>query len=74
MLAIRLPEDIESRLKALAKATGRRKTYYARESILQYLDELEDIYMAEKRLEDIRAGREKTIPIEQVEKDLGLAD
>lgn len=74
MLAIRLPDDIESRLKALAKATGRSKTYYAREAILQYLDELEDIYMAEKRLEDIRAGREKTIPIEQVEKDLDLAD
>ena len=74
MLAIRLPDDIESRLKALAKATGRSKTYYAREAILKYLDELEDIYMAEKRLEDIRAGREKTIPIEQVEKDLGLAD
>ena len=74
MLAIRLPDDIESRLKALAKATGRSKTYYAREAILQYLDELEDIYLAEKRLEDIRAGREKTIPIEQVEKDFGLAD
>lgn len=74
MLAIRLPEEIESRLEALAKATGRTKTYYAREAILEHLDDLEDIYLAEKRLEDIRSGREKTIPFEQVERNLGLAD
>lgn len=74
MLAIRLPADIEARLNALAKATGRTKTYYVREAILEHLDDLEDIYLAEKRLEDIRAGREKTIPFEQVERDLGLED
>ena len=74
MLAIRLPADIEDRLNALAKATGRTKTFYVREAILEHLDDLEDIYLAQKRLEDIRAGREKTIPIEQVERDLGLED
>ncbi|MFP3427199.1 TraY domain-containing protein, partial [Pseudoalteromonas sp. SIMBA_162] len=36
MLAIRLPNDIEERLEALAKATGRTKTYYAREAILEH--------------------------------------
>jgi RHH-type rel operon transcriptional repressor/antitoxin RelB len=74
MLAIRLPADIEDRLNALAKATGRTKTFYVREAILEHLDDLEDIYLAQKRLEDIRAGREKTIPLEQVERDLGLED
>jgi RHH-type rel operon transcriptional repressor/antitoxin RelB len=74
MLAIRLPADIEERLNALAKATGRTKTFYVREAILEHLDDLEDIYIAEKRLEDIRAGREKTIPLEQVERDLDLED
>ena len=61
MLAIRLPEKLEKRLDRLAKRTGRTKTYYAREAIVQHLDELEDIYLAEKRLEAIRAGRTKTI-------------
>lgn len=74
MLAIRLPADIEKRLNALAKATGRTKTFYVREAILEHLDDLEDIYLAQKRLEDIRAGREITIPLEQVERDLGLED
>ena len=41
MLAIRLPQEIESRLSALAEKTGRTKTYYAREAILEYLDDLE---------------------------------
>lgn len=72
MLAIRLPEDIENRLDALAKATGRSKTFYAREAILEYLDDLEDVYLAEQRLIDIRAGRTKTIPLDDVMKQYGL--
>jgi RHH-type transcriptional regulator, rel operon repressor / antitoxin RelB len=74
MLAIRLPAEIEERLDALAKATGRTKTFYAREAILEYLDDIEDIYLAEKRLEDIRAGRTKTVPIEKIMKRYGMED
>jgi len=73
MLAIRLPESIEKRLARLAKKTGRTKTYYAREAILQYLDDLEDIYLAEKRLEAIQSGRSKAIPLEEVMRQHGLS-
>ena len=64
MLAIRLPEDIETRLKALAAETGRTKTALAREAIVEYL---EDYYLAEARA---RRNR-KTIPIAEVEAMLG---
>jgi RHH-type rel operon transcriptional repressor/antitoxin RelB len=74
MLAIRLPAEVESRLDALAQATGRTKTFYAREAILEHLDDLEDLYLAEKRLIEIRAGRSKTYSLEEVERSLGLAD
>lgn len=74
MLAIRLPEDIEKRLDTLAKATGRSKTFYAREAILEHLADLEDLYLAEQRLIDIRAGRTKTIPLADVMKQYGLED
>ncbi|MGD0293204.1 MAG: DUF6290 family protein [Terracidiphilus sp.] len=74
MLAIRLPAEIEKRLDALAKQTGRTKSYYAREAILEHLDDLEDIYEAEKRLADIRAGRVKTIPLEEAMKRYGMVD
>lgn len=52
MLAIRLPEDIENRLTELANKTGRTKTFYAKEAILEHLDEIEDKYLAINRLEN----------------------
>jgi RHH-type transcriptional regulator, rel operon repressor / antitoxin RelB len=72
MLAIRLPEKIEKRLARLAKKTGRTKTYYAREAILKHLDDLEDIYLAEKRMEAIESGRVKTVPLEEIMRQHGL--
>jgi RHH-type transcriptional regulator, rel operon repressor / antitoxin RelB len=74
MLAIRLPPDIENRLEALAAATGRTKTFYARQAILEHLDDLEDVYLAEQRLADIYAGRTETIALKDVMKKHGLAD
>lgn len=74
MIAVRLPEEIEQRLDALAKATGRSKSYYVREAILEYLDDLEDLYLAEQRLIELRAGRSRTYTLEELERDLGLAD
>jgi RHH-type transcriptional regulator, rel operon repressor / antitoxin RelB len=74
MLAIRLPTEVESRLEALAQATGRTKTFYARQAIVEHLNDLEDLYLAEQRLIDVRAGRSRTYTLDEVERDLGLAD
>jgi len=74
MLVIRLPEEIEERLAVLAKETGRTKTFYVREAIFEHLDDLEDIYLAEKRLADIRADRSKPIPLKKVMERYGLED
>ena len=74
MLAIRLPAEIESRLDALAQATGRTKTFYAREAILEYLEDLEDLYLAEQRLTDLRAGKTQAVPLEEVMKQYGMED
>lgn len=74
MLALRLPPEIETRLDALAKRTGRSKSYYAREAILEYLDDLEDLYLAEKRLEDIRKGKSDTVPLADLMARHGVED
>lgn len=74
MLVIRLPEDIELRLDNLAKKTGRTKTSCAREAILEYLDDLEDLYLAEKRLSNIKNDKTKTLKLDQLERELGLVD
>ena len=74
MLALRLPEEIESRLEKLAKSTGRTKSFYAREAIIEHLADLEDLYLAEKRLAKVRSGKTKTISLNAVEAELGLAN
>ena len=70
MLAIRLTPDIEDRLNRLTQETGRTKTALAREAILEHLDDLEDFYLAEARTRQNR----KTIPLIDVERELGLAN
>jgi len=72
MLAIRLPASIEKRLEKLAKRTGRTKSFYAREAILQHLEDLEDIYLAEQAYARYLKGEEKTVPLEDVMKRLGM--
>ena len=73
-ISIRLPTDIEERLQNLAMLTGRSKTFYVKEAISEHLDDIEDLYLAEQRLIEYRAGRSKTHTLDEVERDLGLAD
>lgn len=70
MLAIRLPENVEKRLDVLAHETGRTKTYYAREAILNYIDDLEDIYLSVERLEKPA----KRWTLEEVEQEIDLLE
>ena len=70
MLAIRLPKNIEDRMDNLAKRTGRTKTFYARQAIVEHLGDLEDLYIAEARLADIDAGRVKTLSLDEALKRL----
>lgn len=74
MLAIRLPKEIELRLAALASRTGRSKTFYAREAILTYLEDLEDYYLAAHVVADIRNGAAKTYSNEDVKAAFDLED
>jgi RHH-type rel operon transcriptional repressor/antitoxin RelB len=67
MLAVRLPPEIEKRLAALAKKTGRTKSFYAREAILRQIEDIEDYYLASRRL--ARDG--KRVTLEQLEIELG---
>jgi RHH-type rel operon transcriptional repressor/antitoxin RelB len=74
MLALRLSEDIESRLDKLAKATGRTKSFYAREAILEHLADLEDLYLAEKRIAKVSNSKSKTSSLNAVEQEIGMAN
>lgn len=72
--SIRLAEDIEQRLDTLAARTGRTKAYYLRELIEKGLEDLEDYYLAAATMERVRKSEEHVFTLDEVERDLGLAD
>ena len=72
--SIRLDPAIEQRLDRLAQMTGRTKAYYLRELVQDGLDDLEDLYIAEQRMIDIKAGRSTTVSLESVMKRYDLAN
>ena len=66
MLSLRLPDEIEKRLEALARKTGRTKSFYAREAILRHLEDLEDAHLARERLK----RRGSRVSLEELEGEL----
>ena len=66
MLALRLPAEIEERLEALARRTGRTKSFYAREAILEHLEDLEDRYLAEDALDEHLSSGGETLSMSEV--------
>lgn len=46
--AVRLPDELYQRLRTLAGQTGRTAAFYVREAVLEYLDDLEDIFTLPK--------------------------
>lgn len=67
---IRLDPETEARLNQLARATGRSKAFYLRQIVEDNMDELEDVYLAEARLEQLRAGKSSTVSADEVWGDL----
>jgi len=63
--AIRLPDELSNRLSNLAEHTGRTVSYYMREAITTHIDDLEDIYISEKALEEIRSGKDRVLTSEE---------
>ena len=71
-VSLRLPDDVSRRLQELADRTGRSKTFYMIEAIQEHLDDLEDLYLAEQRLIDLRAGKSETVPLDDLMKRYGV--
>lgn len=72
--AVRLPEDLETRLNHLAKETHRSKTFYIKQALEEFLEDREDYLLALAVKERIRNGTEKTYSLSEAKKLLGLSD
>jgi RHH-type rel operon transcriptional repressor/antitoxin RelB len=73
-LSIRLNDELEARLERLARLTGRSKSFYVKQAIEDQIEDLEDLYLAQRVLERIADGRERLIPLEDLERELGMVD
>jgi len=68
MLALPLKPELEKRLAALAKKTGKTETFYALEAIEEHIEDLEDGYLALSRLQN----PSRVHSSKEVERELGL--
>ena len=69
-LAVRLPQDVAADLERLAEETGRSKSYYARQAIIEFLEGRADYLRAIATLEK----REPRLTLDEAKKALGLDD
>ncbi len=73
-ITVELDDDTDRRLGELAARTGRTKAEHAAEILKYGIEDVEDYYTAFAVSERIRRGEEKTYPLEEVMRDLGLED
>ena len=49
MISVRLPKEMEERITNLAKSTKRTKSFFIKEALTNYLEDMEDYYDVLKR-------------------------
>ena len=69
-LAVRLPQELAAELDQLARETGRSKSCYAGQVIIEFLEDRADYLRAIATLEK----RELRFLLEEVKRELGLDD
>ena len=72
MLALRVDDELAKRVAALARRQGRNKSALVREALVRYMEDQEDIEMAEAALKN-QIGK-PTYSLEEVRRELGLDD
>jgi RHH-type rel operon transcriptional repressor/antitoxin RelB len=65
---VRIDDELDSRLDALAKRTGRTKSFYAVEAIKEFLENHEDYFLAKDSLAEFRGSGEAAIDMEDVDR------
>ncbi len=69
MLSVRLEDSMELKLENLAKATKRSKSFFVKEALKNYLDDMSDFYDAQKRS---NSKDRNLISLQELEKSLGV--
>lgn len=73
-LSIRIDPELDARLEKLARRTGRTKSFYIKQAIEDQLEDLEDLYRARRIVGRIESGKEKVVPLTELERELAVGD
>ncbi len=69
MLSVRLNEEMQSKLDGLSNATKRPKSFFVKEALENYLDDMVDYYEVQSRSQD---NSRNLISVEELEKALNV--
>jgi RHH-type rel operon transcriptional repressor/antitoxin RelB len=72
--SIRLDDDLDARLERIARLTGRSKSFYVKQALEVQIQDLEDLYLARRISKRVADGRERLIPLRELERELGVDD
>jgi len=73
-LSIRIDPELDARLEKLAKKTGRTKSFYIKQAIEDHLEDLEDLYLAQRVVGRIESGKERVVSLKELERELAVGD
>ena len=68
---VTIDKEISDELDALAKELGEKKSYLIEKALAVYFDLL-DLRLAEKRLRNLKKGRDRLLDADEVWKKLGM--
>ena len=71
-ITVEIPGSMKQRLKKVANRSGRSAVDVARDAVMEYVEDAEDIYESERILRRVRSGRERTFTLDAVSRKLRI--
>ncbi|MGT3005690.1 type II toxin-antitoxin system RelB family antitoxin [Pasteurella multocida] len=71
-MTLRLPAHLDERLSNLTQHTGRSKSFYVSQAVESYLEDMEDLLIANAVIERIKTGKERTYSPEEVRHEISM--
>lgn len=70
-MSITLDKSVAKELDSIAKELGEKKSRIIQQALTYYFDKLDET-IADKRLNDLKGGKTKTVSAEEVYRQLGI--
>jgi len=69
MISVRLDEELEKELEKLAKLTKRPKSFFVKEALREYLQDIKDVLEAKERLSD---PKRELLTLDELKRELDV--